>query len=298
MQVKTKGMIVGNIAVNGAFALISLACVVPLLLVVSGSFTSDQSLAVNGYTLIPKDFSLNAYKYIFNSPKQILNSYRVTMFVTLVGTAISLLCTGMLGYVMARRDYALHRLFSFILLFILLFHGGMVPGYVIMTKYYHLKNNIWVLILPNVILPWNVFLMRGFFSDIPTTLIDAAKIDGAQELSIFFRIIVPISKPAFATIGVFISFMYWNEWMLSLLYIEDPQLTSLQFYLYRIMSNVQFLLKTLREVGEINSITLLDIPGESARMALCVLAAGPMLFIFPFFQRYFVRGLTIGAVKG
>ncbi|MDR0642713.1 MAG: carbohydrate ABC transporter permease [Treponema sp.] len=298
MQVKTKGIkIVSTITVNGIFVLISLICVVPLLLVLSASFTTDAALSANGYALIPKEFSVSAYSYIFRKPQQIINAYQVTILVTVVGTLISLLCTGMFGYVISRKDYALQKLFSFILLFTLLFNGGMVPSYIMITRYYHLKDTLLVLILPGVISPWNVFLMRGFFSDLSSSLIDAAKIDGASETRIFFRIIVPISKPAFATIGLFVAFAYWNDWWRSLLYIDNPRLVSLQFYLYRIMANIQLLLTTMREVGS-SAVNIAELPGETARMALCVLAAGPMLFIFPFFQKYFVRGLTIGAVKG
>jgi len=285
-----------NITINVLFILISLACVVPLLLILSASFTDEITLTLNGYSLFPDKFSFKAYNYIFQSPRQLIDSYRVTIIVTIAGTILSLLCTGMLSYVLARRDFYFHRLFSFLILFTLLFSGGLVPSYIMISRYYHLRDNILVLILPYLIIPWHVFLMKGFFMDIPTSLIEAAKIDGAREGYIFFRIIVPISKPAFATIGLFCAFTYWNDWWLSLLYINNPRLVSLQFYLYRIMNNIQFL-TTAMVSGNI-SINLADLPSETVRMALCVLAAGPMLLIFPFFQKYFIRGLTIGAVKG
>lgn len=152
------------------------------------------------------------------------------------------------------------------------------------------------MILPYIIMPWHVFLMKGFFSDIPTSLIEAAKIDGASEVRTFFKVILPISKPALATVGLFIAFTYWNDWWLSMLYVENPNLTSLQYYLYRIMNNIQFLSTSL-QAGNIN-INIANLPSETARMALCLVAAGPMLVIFPFFQKYFVKGLTVGAVKG
>ena len=285
-----------NIMINLLFIFISLACVVPLLLILSASFTDDMALTINGYSLIPAKLSLKAYNYIFTSPRQLITSYRVTIIVTVAGTFVSLLFTGMLAYVIARRDFYLHRLFSFLILFTLLFNGGMVPSYIMISRYYHLKDTIMVLILPYLIIPWHVFLMKGFFMDIPTSLIEAAKIDGAREMYIFFRIIVPISKPAFATIGLFCAFTYWNDWWLSLLYIDNQQLVSLQFYLYRIMNNIQFLTSSIQMANI--TINLADLPNETARMALCVLAAGPMLLVFPFFQKYFVRGLTIGSVKG
>jgi putative aldouronate transport system permease protein len=266
------------------------------LCIVSASLTDEIDLTTKGYSLWPGKPSLSAYEYVFKSPKPILRAYGVTILVTTAGTLASLFCTSTLAYVTARRDFKFQRLLSFLILFTLLFNGGMVPSYIMATRYYHLKDTIFALILPYVIVPWHVFLMKGFFADISTSLIEAAKLDGADEGTIFFRIIVPVSKPAFATIGLFCAFTYWNDWWLSLLYIDNPRLNSLQFYLYRIMNNIQFLASSL-QTGNV-TINMANLPGETARMALCVLAAGPMLFIFPFFQKYFVRGLTIGAVKG
>jgi putative aldouronate transport system permease protein len=285
-----------SILINGLFILISLACVFPLLLILSASFSSELGLTTRGYAFIPGEFSLRAYGYIFESPRQLLTSYGVTIFVTTAGTFVSLLFTSMLAYVIARKDFLLRRPLSFFILFTLLFSGGIVPSYIMVSRYYHLKDTILALILPYVIIPWHVFLMKGFFADIPASLIEAAKIDGAGEGTVFFRIIIPVSGPALATIGLFCAFTYWNDWWLSLLYIDNPRLNSLQFYLYRIMNNIQFLSSSM-QAGNI-SIDISNLPGETARMALCVLAAGPMLFIFPFFQKYFVRGLTLGAVKG
>jgi putative aldouronate transport system permease protein len=296
LQSKVQAGILPGILINGFFILISLACVLPLLLILSASFTDSLALTLNGYSFIPSKFSLKAYEYIFKSPRQLINSYQITIVVTTVGTFFSLLFTSMLAYVIARRDFQLRRLLSFLIIFTLLFNGGMVPSYIMVTRYYHLKNTIFALILPYLIIPWHVFLMKGFFMDIPTSLIEAAKIDGAREPYIFFRIIVPISKPALATIGLFCVFTYWNDWWLSLLYIDSAQLSSLQFYMYRIMNNIQFLSSTMNTANV--SINLADLPNETARMALCVLGAGPMLFIFPFFQRHFIRGLVIGSVTG
>ncbi len=287
---------ISKIVINLIFILVSLCCVVPLLYILSASLTSEMGLAVNGYTLIPSEFSTSAYEYIFKSPKQLINSYIVTVSVTVFGTFFSLLFTSMLGYVIARKDFKFHGVLSFLTLFTLLFNGGMVPTYILLNNYYHLGDSIFALILPYIIMPWHVFLMKGFFGDTPMSLIEAAKIDGANEVGIFFRIVAPISKPAFAAVGLFIAFTYWNDWWLSLMYINDPELNSLQYYLYRIMNNIQFLVTSI-QAGNI-SMDVSNLPNESARMALCVLAAGPMLIIFPFFQKYFVRGLSVGAVKG
>jgi putative aldouronate transport system permease protein len=285
-----------KILINGLFILVSLGCVVPLLLIVSASFTSRPALNLKGYTLFPSVFSMEAYRYIFKLPRPLITAYGITILVTVTGTIVSLLCTSMFAYVIARKDFKYHRLFSFFLLFTLLFSGGMVPSYIMISRYYHLKNTILALILPYIIIPWHVFLMKGFFMDIPVSLMEAAKLDGAREMTVFFRIVMPISKPALATIGLFCAFTYWNDWWLSLLYIDDPNLNSLQYYLYRIMNNIQFLTSSMQNMSL--NIDFSQLPGETARMALCVLAVGPMLFIFPFFQKYFVRGLTVGAVKG
>lgn len=284
-----------KIVFNGVFILLAIVCVFPLLLIVSAAFTEETSLAVEGYKLWPSKFSLDAFSYILQSPKQILMSYGVTIFVTVVGTIGGLITTSMLAYVIARKDFKFSRILSFLVFFTLLFNGGMVPSYIMITKYYHLKDTIWALILPYIVIPWHVFLMKGFFADIPMSLVDAAKMDGASEMRVFFSIIVPVSKPAFATIGLLTAFTYWNDWWLSMLYIDDAKLTSLQYYLYRIMNNIQFL-TTSMQAGNI-SIDISNMPNETARMALCLLAAGPMLVIFPFFQKYFVKGLTVGAVK-
>ena len=281
--------------INLIFIAVSLCCVIPLLYIVSASFTSEASLSINGYSLIPKDFSTMAYEYIFRTPKQLINSYGVTIFVTVAGTVFSLLFTSMLGYVIARKDFKFHSLLSFLVLFILLFNGGMVPTYILINNYYHLSNSILAMILPYIIMPWHVFLMKNFFADSPVSLIEAAKIDGAGEIRVFFQIIAPISKPGFAAVGLLIAFTYWNDWWLSLMYITDANLYSLQYYLYSVMNNITFLTQAL-QVGI--SVDSSNLPSESARMALCVLAAGPMLVIFPFFQKYFVKGLAVGAVKG
>lgn len=278
------------------FILLALFCVVPILYILSASLSDEIQLTKEGYSLLPRGFSLEAYKYILESPKSIINAYGVTILVTLGGTAVSLLVTTMLAYVIARKDFKIGRVFAFMIFFSMLFNGGLVPTYIMLTKYYHLKDTIWALIFPYIIMPWHVFLMKGFLADIPTSLIEAAKIDGAGEVKTFFKIIVPISKPALATVGLFIAFTYWNDWYQSMLYIDSPDINSLQFYLYRIMNNIQYL-STSMQAGNI-SIDIASLPSETARMALCILAAGPMLVVFPFFQKYFVKGLTVGAVKG
>lgn len=278
------------------FSILSICCVVPILYILSASFTSEASLAQHGYSLIPSDWSLDAYEFVLKSPGQILNSYGISILVTIVGGGASLLFTAMLGYVMSRRDFSGSKIISFLVVFTLLFNAGMVPAYITITRYYHLKDTIFALILPYIIVPWHVMLMRGFLNDTPMSLIEAAKLVGSSEVGIFFKIIMPISKPALATVGLFGAFMYWNDWWLAMLYIDNQKLIPLQYYLYRIMNNIQFLASSL-QAGNLG-IDVSKLPNETARMALCVLAVAPMLFVFPFFQKHFVKGLTVGAVKG
>ena len=196
---------------------------------------------------------------------------------------------------MSRKDFPLHRQISFLVFFVMLFNGGMVPAYVTITRLYNLRDTMWSMILPSVIIPWHVFLMKGFFNDSTMGLVEAAKVDGCSERRAFFEIVVPITKPGFATVGLFTAFTYWNDWWLSMMYNNKNSLTSLQYYLYRIMNNIQYLTTNTQAARLIDTSS---IPGETARMALCVLAAGPMLIIFPFFQKYFAKGLTVGAIKG
>jgi len=274
----------------------SLFCIIPLILVISESFSSDKAIAIKGFSLFPVGFTLNAYKTIFNRPDQIIHSYMITIIVTAIGTIIGVTFTSMLAYVISRKDYPLANKTSFYVFFTMLISGGMVPWYILISKTLGLNNTIYALIIPYLIIPWHVMLMRGFFSDIPTSLIESAKIDGASEYTIFFRIVAPITKSGLATIGLFTMLLFWNDYYLSLMFIENDNLVSLQFLLYRIMSNINFLNSALAIHSGVTSSA--EIPTDSARMAMCVLAAGPMLFIFPFFQKYFTKGVTVGAVKG
>lgn len=285
-----------NIFITMIFLILALFCVVPVLYILSASFSDEIALSQQGYSLLPRGFSLEAFKYILKTPKAILEAYGVTIIVTVAGTFFSLLFTAMFAYVLARKDFKLGRVFSFMVFFAMLFSGGLVSTYIMMVRYYHLKDTLLALIIPYIIMPWHVFLMKGFLADIPISLIDAAKIDGAGEVRTFFKIVLPISKPALATVGLFIAFTYWNDWYQSMLYIDDASLSSLQYYLYRIMNNIQYLSSSMMS-GSV-AIDMAALPSETARMALCLLAAGPMLVIFPFFQKYFIKGLTVGAVKG
>ena len=276
------------------FILISICCVVPIFYIIAASFSDELLLKQLGYALIPRGLSMDAYKHVFESPKAILSAYGVSISVTVIGTVVSLLFTTMLGYVMTRRDFKGSRYISFLVFFAMMFNAGMVPTYIAFVRWYHLRDTLIALILPYVIVPWHVFLMKSFLADTPYTLIEAARIDGAGELRTFFQIVVPLAKPALATVGLFTAFTYWNDWYQSMMYIENQTLISLQYYMYRIMNNISFLSQSMFAVG----VDLSKLPSETTRMAMCVLAAGPMLIVFPFFQKYFVKGMTVGSVKG
>ncbi len=267
------------------------ACVLPLLLIFSASVTDEQSLVENGFQLIPSRFSLYAYEFLLNDPNQIVRAYGVSIFVTGVGSALSLLLMSLLGYAMSRKDFALRKPIAFFVFFPLLFNAGMVPFYIVMTRTLHLKDTLLALILPPLVLPFLTLLLRTYFSTLPYELVEAAKLDGASEWRIFFQIIVPLSTPALATVGLFSLLFYWNDLYLSLLFINNPRLYTLQYLLYKILSNLNILADAFAQSN-------VKPPLQSVRMAMAVLAMGPVLFAFLFVQQYFVRGITLGSLKG
>lgn len=281
--------------INFFFILLTIAMVVPMALVISISLTEEKSLLLHGYHLLPEQFSLTAYALILQSPGQLLRAYGVTIFVTVVGLIASLLITSMVAYSISRRDYRYRRITTMYVLFTMLFSGGLVPFYILVTQYLHLKDTIWALIVPYLVSPFYVLIMKGFLEKLPGEIFESAKMDGASEWRIFFRIVLPLSTPALATVGLFIAFAYWNDWWLGLLFINEQELVPLQLLLYRIMSTIEFMTNNINTVNV--QIDLSQFPSLSARMAMAVLAAGPMMFVFPFFQRFFVAGLTVGSVK-
>lgn len=284
--------------INLIFLAVSALMIIPFLLVVSISLSSDQSITEFGYKLIPRDFSLEAYRIIFERPKVMLQAYLITIIVTLVGTSVSLMLTSMTAYSISRRDFSYGRFITFFIFFTMLFSGGLVPSYILMTQYLGLQNNILAMILPGMVTPWNIMIMKGFMGKLPFEVIESAKVDGAREFKIFYKIIIPLSTPALATMGLLISFFYWNAWMPALLYIDKESLVPIQLLLVRILRNIEYLTSSEAFQQGYETIDISEIPTLSARMALAIVAAGPMMFIFPFFQRFFVKGLTVGSLKG
>ena len=266
------------------------------LLLVGSSLQSQEEIRQIGYQMIPKKFSLEAYRAIFEKPGSIIQSYGITIITTVIGTALGVLFTGGYAYAISRHEFAYRKAFSLINLFSMLFNGGMVATYLVYMNWYNLGNNIWVLIWPMLYSPWNITLMKSFFVSLPNSIIEAARIDGAGELHIFFKFVVPMSKPIFATIALFLALTYWNDFQSTLLYITDKSLYKLQYLLNKILADMEFINSGMADQIGAN-VDNMEIPTENLRMAMCVVAAGPMMCIFPFFQKYFTKGISLGGVK-
>jgi putative aldouronate transport system permease protein len=273
-------------------------CVVPLMVLLSVSFSEERELVLRGYSLLPRVWSAEAYSYIFRNPAAILNAYWVTVRTTLAGTVLGTLFMSMAAFSLSRRDFTWRRAVTFYLFFTMLFHGGLVPTYITNTRILHLQDTLLVQFLPVMVNAWLTFLLITYMRQIPFELVESAKTDGAREFTIYFRIILPMCKPALATIALLLSLSLWNEWFTSLLYIRDFRLISLQYWMQRVMTNMQFLLMNRDFMGLGSTIESEALPTESVRMAMAVLAAGPMLVAFPFFQKYFAKGLLVGSIKG
>ncbi len=286
---------------NTVMIFLSLLCFVPILLIYITSFTSERAITHNGFSLFPEAWSISAYEMLFDeSLDRIVSSYGNTLFLTVVGTAVGLLIMTMYAYAVARKEFTFRNILTFYAYFTMLFSGGLVASYIVNTNIYGLRNTIWVLLLPGLCSAYNVIVLRTFFSNAGTeSLIEAAKIDGAGEFRIYAQIILPISKPALATIGLFLAIAYFSSWFNVMLYIDDPDLKTIQYMLQSTMKDIQNL-RDNPELAYSEEGTMLaeELPTESAKMALTVISMTPVLLFYPFFQKYFVKGLTLGAVKG
>ncbi len=275
--------------------LFGLACLYPLLLTLSVSFTPEAGIARDGFRLIPEAWSLDTYTYIFaHSGARILRSYGVTFFITVVGTIGSLLVTGMIAYAISLNELRYRNVIAFICNFTIIFSAGLVPWYVVCVNWYQLQNNLLALILPSMFSVWEMFLLRTYFSAVSPSLYDAAKIDGAGHMTIFFRIALPLTKTGLLTIGMMYALTYWNDWWNSLMFITKKELYPLQYYLYSIVSNVNAISSGRIPSGAAAGIRL---PSETVKMAVTMITIGPIIFLYPFVQRYFVQGIMTGAVK-
>lgn len=291
MKKKKNRQILPNIVMVFLCAVI----IVPLLLVLSVSISNERDISYFGYRLIPHAVDLAAYRYIFKTPQIILQAYKVTIIFSFATMVLGTFLMAMLAYVLSVPNLKGKSVVSFIIYFTMLFGGGLGPTYIVYTRYLHIGNTIWAYILPGLISPWYVFMMRTNMKSIPLEISESALIDGATDLRIFTSIILPLSKPVLATVALFTFLVKWNDWHTAMIYINDTKLMSLQYQLQRIMQNIT----VMQEAAEMGvSVNLAEMPAETTRMAMAVVVAGPALLIFPFFQKYFTRGLTVGSVKG
>lgn len=299
MGIYSKKERAAQIVMHVVFIFLCLLVILPFLLLFMSSITDESVLIRNGYSLFPEKFSTDAYVYIFKSSTSLIRALGISVFITIVGTAASLVITPMLAYPLSRPEYKYRNIFSFVVFFTMLFNGGMVSSYIMWTRYLNVKNTIWALLLPGLLMNgFNVILIKNFFrANIPSELIESARIDGAGEFMIFCRIVLPLSKAIMATVGLFSGITYWNDWTNGLYYItKKTELFSLQNYLNRILQDIQYLNSAANNAS--NYTSGMAMPTTSVRMALAVVGVVPIMLLYPFFQRYFVKGITIGAVKG
>lgn len=278
--------------------ILAVGSIIPLIILLSSSLSEESSILKEGYSFFPKELSFSAYEYLLTNAASILRAYGITIFITIFGTFISLAMTAFLAYALSRRDLPYRNIFAFFVFFTLLFNGGLVPTYLVYTQVFDIKNTIWALIVPGLLMNgFNVLLMRTFFiTSIPEPVIESARMDGAGEFRTFFSIVLPLSLPILATIGLLQTIFYWNDWFNGLIYITDPSLFSIQNMLNRMMSDIQFLASS--NLGSNTSTAAAQIPTTAVRMAIAVIGIFPILIAYPFFQKYLVKGIALGSVKG
>lgn len=287
-----------NVVINIFMAVCSLLAVIPFIFVIIISLTDEQSLTMNGYRFIPEKWSLYAYKYIVQAGENIIRSYGVTILVTVVGAMLGLFLTGTYAYALSRKTYAYRKFFTTVITIPMMFSGGMIANYLIVTKVLMLKDTIWALILPLCLNSFNIIVLRTFFkTSIPDSVVESAKIDGASEWKLFFKIIIPMALPGLATIGLFLTLAYWNDWFNAMMYMDSKDWIPLQYLLIQIESSIDWLASNKSMMGVDGITAAANLPKETIKMAIVVISTLPIIFAYPFFQRYFVNGLTIGSVK-
>lgn len=268
-------------------------CIIPFLLMIAASFTSESALLVNGYSFIPAEISFAAYEYLFADGITIFRAYGITILVTVVGTSVSLILTTLLAYSISMKKLPGRNMIAFFVFFAMLFNGGIVPSYIMWTNFFHIKNTLWALIVPNyLVFGFYVIMMRTYFTtNIPEEVLESARMDGAGEFRILVKIVTPMAVPILATVGMMVAITYWNEWQNGLYYVNDSHLYTIQLILNKMIQNAD-------AIKTIATGVSMELPSTSIKMAVAVLGALPIMCVFPFFQKYYVKGITIGAVKG
>ena len=296
MKRKSKDKIIFAVISYTLIALFALACVIPFYLIIVGSFTSEHSILTEGYSfLVTADrFSLAGYDTALKNPMEILRAYGVTIFVPVLGTVLALFLLTMTGYVLSRNDFPVKNGFSFFFFFTTLFNGGLVPWYLLCTQTFQFNNKLYALIIPGLFSVWNMIIAKSFMKGIPYEMVEAAKVDGAGDFCIYYKIMIPMAKPLIATLGLFTALAYWNDWYNCMLFINDNRFWNLQYTLQNILNSSE----ALKRIAALTGQQVQQLPSESMKMAMTVIATGPIILLYPFLQKYFVKGLTIGAVKG
>ena len=274
-------------------------CLAPFVLMISASITDEQTLIREGYKFWPQKVNFAAYQYLWAKRDPIFNAYMISIIVTVVGTFTNVLITTLFAYPLARRDFKWRNVFAFVVFFTMLFNGGMTASYIIWTQVFHIRNTIWALIIPNYLMGgMNILLVRNYYTaSIPDAILEAARVDGASEMTIYTRIMVPLSKPVMITVALFAGIAYWNDWTNGLYYITDTKLYSINVYLNNLMNNIN-LLKQQSTLTEGANLSGLDLPSVGVRMAIAMVAVLPVALIFPFIQGQLIKGVVIGGVKG
>lgn len=288
-----------KIILNTFMMLLALTCILPFMLLFSSSLSSESSLIQNGYSFIPTELSLEAYSYIFKSSTAILHAYGITLLVTVLGTSLNLMISILMAYPLSRKDLPHRNVYSFIIFFTMLFNGGLVPTYIMYSQLLHIKNTLPALIIPQFLVSaFYVIMMRTYFStNIPFEIIEAAKIDGASEYLTLFKVVLPMAVPIIATVGLMVGLTYWNDWTNGLYYLTDSNLFSIQNILNRMIRDTQFLSQMSGNSSQL-STAVKNMPTTSLKMAVAAIGVLPILIVYPFFQRFFVAGITLGGVKG
>lgn len=296
MVMKEK-MTVGRFLVHLFVILFAVICLYPFLMVIGGSVMTNSEVVNEGFKVIPKEITWSSYRLLLGNSTVILNGYRITITVTVVGTIGSVFVNGMMGYVLSRKQLPGRKIMNLYVLLTMLFNGGMVPWYLICTRYLHLKDTIFALILPSMVNAWYIFLIRNYFNGIPEELYEAAKMDGANEFTIFRKIYLKLATPVMATVVLFAALGYWNDWWHGLMLISKSELQPLQMLLRTMMANIQFLQTMSQQSSEAQAM-LASVPGDGVKMAMVVITTGPIILLYPFIQKYFMKGIMVGAVKG